>query len=88
MAVVDTDRAALGRAVEALIECASGELSYVVVATHEIAGLGEELCAVSRDVIRFEANQLVLDLPRGTFNELPPLANGDWPASPANATAA
>ncbi len=88
MAVVDADRAAVGKAVEALIECASGEMSYVVIATHGIAGLGEELRAVSRDHIRFEDNQLVLDIPSGVFNALPPLADGDWPASPANATAA
>lgn len=88
MPVVGADRATLGRAVEALIECATGKLSYVVVATHGIAGMGEELRAVSRDLIRFEGNQLVLDISRGAFNALPPLAKGEWPASPANATAA
>jgi len=87
MAVVDADRVALGKAVEALIECASGELSYVVVATHGLGGLDEKLRAVSRDLIRFESNRLVLDMPRSAFNALPPLADGDWPASAVNATA-
>ncbi len=81
MAVVDADGATLGKAVEALIECRSGGVSYVVVATSAVAGLGEELRAVPASEIMFGCDQLKLNLSHHEFETIEPLENGDWPAS-------
>jgi hypothetical protein len=80
--VVDADGDPVGKAVEALIECAAGEVSYVAVATSQKAGIAETLRAVPREHIRFGSERLVLDMPRAAFEALPILADGDWPASP------
>jgi hypothetical protein len=48
MPVMGADHTHFGKAVEALIECSSGEVSYVVVSTTSGAGLAEELRPVAR----------------------------------------
>lgn len=77
--VVDADGTAIGKAVEALIGCRSGEVSYVVVATARTGGLGEDLRAVPRDAIRFSCDALIVDLNADAFAALVPLESGDWP---------
>jgi len=85
MAVVDPDGTAVGKAVEALITCETGDVSYVVVATGQIAGIGEELRAVARDAIIFHCDSLILRISRAAFDALAPLDDGDWPAAIAPA---
>lgn len=85
--VFNADGQAMGKAVEALIECRSGEVSYVVVATAKAGGLGEDLRAVPRMAIRFRCDTLVVDLDADAFAALVPLESGDWPdAVPPQAT--
>lgn len=85
--VVDANHITMGKAVEALIECSSGEVSYVVVATAKAGGLGEDLRAVPRTAVRFGCDTLVVDLEADTFAALAPLEGGDWPdAVPSSAT--
>lgn len=85
--VVDADHTPMGKAVEALIECRSGEVSYVVVATAKARGLGEDLRAVPRIAIRFLCDTLIVDLDADAFAALVPLESGDWPdAVPSQAT--
>ena len=67
----------VGTAVEALVECQSGQIVYVVVAT---GAVDQELHAVPRDAIAFGSDQLVLSIPRAAFDALPSLDSGDWPA--------
>ena len=81
MAVEDGAGAAIGKAVEALVECRSGTISYVVVATGAIGGLDEELRAVPRDALDFAGDRLVLHMPADAFAALTPLEAGDWPAA-------
>lgn len=88
MAVADADDAAVGKAVEALIECGSGGISYVVVATGTIGGIDEELRPVPRDALKFDCDKLVLTISRGAFDALSPLDKGDWPAAAASLPAA
>lgn len=83
MPVVLSDGEALGKAVEALVTCESGSVSYLVVASKGIGGLGEELRAVDRAEIDFACDRLKLKRSRAWFESLPPLAEGDWPAAPA-----
>lgn len=70
----------VGAGVEALLECGRGEISYVVVASGGVAGVGETLRAVSRAQVRFGCDRLVLTLSPAAFDALDALEDGDWPA--------
>jgi hypothetical protein len=80
MPVSDADGGTVGKAVEALLECHSGAVRYVVVASGDIAGLKETLRAVPRDAITFGCDGLTLAMPGDAFDALPALDDGDWPA--------
>ncbi|MET0239088.1 MAG: PRC-barrel domain-containing protein [Sphingobium sp.] len=81
MAVVDADGERIGKAVEALIECRSGEISYVVVATDAIAGIEEQLRPVPHEAMAFNCDRLTVTMPRTEFDAIAPLKAGDWPAT-------
>lgn len=81
MAVLDGERTPLGKAVDALIECRSGAVSYVVVATTATAGIAEKLRPVSREAIVFECDQLVLRMSRHAFEAIPTINPVSWPTS-------
>jgi hypothetical protein len=83
MAVVDAEGTPLGKAVEALIECRSGTVSYVVVATGGVAGIRETLRAVPGEAVEFGCDRLTLRLSPTAFEALPALDGGDWPAAAA-----
>lgn len=78
MSVVGTDREPVGTTVEALIECRSGTIGYVVVATQ---GATRQLRAVPRNAITFQSDQIMITMPRAAFDALVPLTPGDWPPS-------
>ena len=80
MAVVDDRGETVGTGVEALLACESGEVSYVVVASGGIGGLGEGLRAVPRNDIAFGCDRLSLKISAATFGALALLRDGDWPA--------
>lgn len=80
---VETDGGhAIGKAVEALIECGSGCVSYVVVARTQTGGLAEELRAVPRAALTLRCDHLTIALSEAAFAALPVLSDGDWPATP------
>lgn len=85
MAVEDKEGARVGKTVEALIECGSGAVSYVVVAIEKAGGLDEELRPIPREAITFRDDKLVLAIPRHVFDAIPLLEPGDWPASASHA---
>ncbi len=85
MTVVDRTGETVGKAVEALVECRSGNVSYVVVATGGVGGAGEELRAVRRDAVRFECDTLHLAFDQAELCALAPLDGGDWPGDPDHA---
>ena len=80
MPVTDLDGETIGRGVEALIECASGEIGYIVVASGGVGGIDESLRAVPRAEIRFGPERLTLLVDAATFECRPVLQDGDWPA--------
>ncbi len=82
MPVAASDGERIGKAVEALVTCKDGSVSYVVVASNGLGGIGEELRAVDRTQIDFACDRLKLRQSRDWFENLPPLADGDWPAAP------
>ncbi len=81
MKVVDQSGADLGRAVEALLECASGRVSYVVVATGGLAGIDEQLRAVPHERIEFGCHALRVLMTGAEFGRMPTLEPGQWPPS-------
>ncbi len=80
MAVEDSAGKPLGRAVEALIECATGEISYIVVASGGVGGIAESLRAVPRDRVDFHSERLRVAMAKPEFAGLSILLDGDWPA--------
>lgn len=76
------DGTTIGTAVEALVECDTAAISYVVVSRTVPGGIAEELRAVPRDAFVFGADKLRLLLAPAAFEALPLLDDGDWPAAP------
>lgn len=75
---VETGGRTVGKAVEALIECRTGAISYVVVSSGTV---DETLRALPRDEIEFGCDRLTIKLDITAFHALPPLGTGDWPAT-------
>ena len=88
MVVSDIGGEKLGRSVEAMIECRSGQLSYVVVATGGVAGVDEELRSVPIADIECHADGLMVLETKAAYALRPTLARGEWPASVAAASTA
>jgi hypothetical protein len=89
MAIEDEHGKTVGNAVEALLECRTGEISYVVVTTGGVSGIAEQLRAVPSGSIAFGCDRSVLRMTRAAYDALPLLESGEWPAaarfSPAEA---
>lgn len=73
----------VGKAVEALVTCEGGSVSYVVVGSGGVGGVAEELRAVAASEIAFACDRLTLRRDDTWFQALPVLEDGDWPAAPA-----
>lgn len=87
MPVASADGETIGKAVEAVVTCESGNVSYVVIASSGVGGIGEELRAVDRAQIDFTCDRMKLRRSRAWFEGLPLLADGDWPAARAEMAA-
>ncbi len=80
MPVMDNDGHEVGKTIEALLECHSGSVSYVVVASGGLGGLDESLRAIPREEIEFGCHQIDMLMSKASFEALIPLEPGDWPA--------
>ncbi|MDP9055866.1 MAG: PRC-barrel domain-containing protein [Pseudomonadota bacterium] len=80
MPVEDRAGQPLGKAVEALLECATGKVSYVVVASGGVGGIDERLRAVPHDRIQFGVDKLRVTMTQAEFTAIAILAEGNWPA--------
>jgi hypothetical protein len=69
----------LGRCIDAMAECASGRLSYVVVSEGGVAGVGETLRRLPWNGARIEAEVLVTNVRLAEFQRLEILARDEWP---------
>jgi hypothetical protein len=81
MPAVDSMGQTVGRVVEALVECATGTVNYIVVASGGIVGIDEQLRAVPRDRVEFTCDRLKLKMDADAFNSLDVLEPGSWPAA-------
>jgi predicted metal-dependent phosphotriesterase family hydrolase len=80
MPVLDSESHNIGKAVEALVECATGTVNYIVVATGGLAGIDEQLRAVPRSSVEFACDRLRLKMEANDFDALEVLRPGSWPA--------
>jgi hypothetical protein len=76
MPVTARDGTSIGKAVEALIACEDAALSYVVIASSGVGGIGEELRAVARADLTFAGDSLKLRRESGLVPGL--AAAGRW----------
>jgi hypothetical protein len=82
MRVLSSDGRDIGKSVEALLECGSGTVSYVVVASGGMGGVKETLRAVPADAVQFNCEELQLSLSSAKFEQLDAIIGDEWPASP------
>ena len=68
MPVVDAEGEPIGKAVEALVTCKSGRVSYVVIASGGWGGVDEELRALDWADLNFASDRLTLLRPREWFD--------------------
>lgn len=80
LAVTDRAGVPLGSCVEALIDRESAAIGYIVVASRNAIGLGEELRSVTRASCCFGAEVITLTLNATAFARIPVLAEHSWPA--------
>ncbi len=81
MPVCDARGETVGHAVEAMIECTSGRVSYVVVASGRVAGVDETLRSVPMAQLDCRADGLLLLETKTEFERRATLEDGRWPAS-------
>ncbi|WP_327197030.1 PRC-barrel domain-containing protein [Sphingopyxis sp. Root1497] len=72
----------VGQAVDAMIECESGCLSYVVVASGGLGGIDETLRAVPATMLDCHADGLVLLMSAAEYEMRETLDGAAWPARP------
>jgi hypothetical protein len=77
--LVGNDNRELGGAVDAMIGCKSGQISYLIVAAGGIAGLGETLRRLDWSDACASGEQLNARLDHAAFDALPEIAKDDWP---------
>lgn len=88
MRVLASDGQAVGRSVEALLECKTGAVSYVVVASGGVGGVKEILRAVPANAVQFDCEELRLALTVDEFEQLAAIVEDQWPTSPMEAAVA
>jgi len=71
---------AVGSIVDGMMRCRDGRLAYVVVTDDGVAGLGEQLYAVTADEIRFDGDQVTTRLSVDEIKRRDPIEAGAWPA--------
>ncbi|MBB6425360.1 PRC-barrel domain-containing protein [Sphingopyxis sp. JAI128] len=72
----------IGKTVDAMIECESGRLSYVVVASGGLGGVDETLRAMPASLLECHADGLVLLMSEAEFAKRDTLGSAAWPACP------
>lgn len=72
----------IGKTVDAMIECESGRLSYVVVASGGVGGVDESLRAVPASLLDCHADGLVLLMSAAEFEKRDTLGGAAWPERP------
>jgi hypothetical protein len=72
--------AELGRCVDAMAECTSGRIAYVMVSEGGIAGAGETLRRLPWSALHAEGDEFVSRYDQTQFREIEPVPKDQWPA--------
>jgi hypothetical protein len=78
-APVMSGTAELGRCVDAMAGCSSGQLDYLVVSQGGVAGVGETLRRLPWRAARVDGTFVVTDVDAERFGNLEELARDQWP---------
>ncbi|HEY0596223.1 PRC-barrel domain-containing protein [Sphingopyxis sp.] len=70
----------VGSSVDAMIECETGRVSYIVVASGGLGGIEETLRPVPLASVDCHADGLILLETKSQFERRPELGAGEWPA--------
>ncbi len=84
-AVRDASGTTIGRVVDAMAECATGQISYVMISEGGTAGVGERLHAVPWAQLTPHDGGYRLELTGDELAALPEADAGRWPVRPAEA---
>lgn len=79
MPVSDIRGEAVGQTIDAMIECATGRVSYVVITTGGVGGIDEALRSVPVASLDCHADGLVLLETKAEYERRATLVAGDWP---------
>lgn len=77
--VLGRDGEPLGTAVDAMIGCGSGRLTYMVVAQGGVAGVGETFRRVDWHYAGVQDGAVKTEFDEQSFSRLPELAKDNWP---------
>lgn len=75
------DGSVIGHGIDAMAECESGRISYVMMREGGAAGVGERLHALAWDDVRRCGDGFETDLDAGRLAALPVHRDGEWPAA-------
>jgi hypothetical protein len=70
----------LGRCIDAMAGCSSGQLDYVVVSQGGVAGIGETLRRLPWKSAQVDGERIVTNMDAPMFNTLEEMAREQWPA--------
>ena len=79
-APVRRGRDEMGNCIDAMAECKSGKLAYIVVSHGGVAGVGETLRRLPWSDVHVEKNAVLSRLNNEQFSRLEELAKDEWPA--------
>ena len=85
--VIGADGVPIGHVVDAMARCGDGGISYVVVRSGGVGGLGEALHAIGWGEMRVDPDRIVADVDAAAFVARPALDPSCWPATPEDAGA-
>ncbi|MEH3106582.1 MAG: PRC-barrel domain-containing protein [Sphingomonas fennica] len=78
----------IGHVVDVMGRCQDGAISYLIVRTGGVGGVGETLHAIGRNEARIAGDRILCDLDAATLAGRPALDAACWPPSAAAAGAA
>jgi hypothetical protein len=81
-AVADRGGAHAGHSVDAMMQCEDGRVSYLVIRSGGIGGVGETLREVAWREFTVGEESITLDLALQDFEAIPPIDPQRWPAHP------
>jgi hypothetical protein len=78
-AAVTNGRVELGRCIDAMAGCSSGQLSYVVVSEGGVAGVGETLRRLPWAGAKVDGEAVIVRVDASDFGRLDELPRDQWP---------